>query len=333
MKKFLTLIGIAAASVLYSCDDGNLIYNDIDFSSSNTVSKCNNIGAEKIFYKIQKQEVLILMTDVANLMKDPSVPSVTTTIDGSTNSLEYRKYAADIAASNICDIPSPAFPNVIKSIPASAGGTLRINRDIAMNYDNTLAENPVKLTYQYAFYLENINFQDQETSIKYADMFFGTNNYDSRSLDFSFTNEMQRPTFADFSCQDKFYALSDKEALVMDLTQLDLPTQATDQPISIAINQQTKVSYKQYRRTGINLDQVCQYPGDIPGTSQGTTNTLMELWQASSGEFRISASWTDPVAGERQLKYKIDLVNVVFNKDQYQHISFTRPIIELGEFY
>ncbi|MHC5201780.1 hypothetical protein [Myroides sp. LJL119] len=333
MKKFLTLMGIAALTTLYSCDDGDLIYNDIDFSADNAVAKCSNIGAEKIFYKIQKDETLILVVDVANLMKDPTLATVSTSIDGKQTSLQYRKYSDNLSSDNICNIPSPAFPNVIKSIDASAGGTIRINRDIAMNYNNSSPNNPVGLIYQYAFYLENINFHDQETNIKYDKMFFGTNNYAERSLSFDFINQTQRPLFSDYSCQDKFYALSDKEALVMELGQLDLPDQPGEQPTRIAINSQHKVSFKQYKRTGINLDQVCQNPGDIPGTSESTLNTLEELWNATSGEFVIQASWTSPVEGERQLKYQISLVNVVFNKDQYEHISFTRPIIELGEFY
>ncbi|MHC5310464.1 hypothetical protein ACYSNM_10455 [Myroides sp. LJL116] len=333
MKKIFTAIPLLAALLLSSCDDGDLIYNDIDFSAKNVVDKCPNPGAEKIFYKIQDQESLILLVDVENLMKDPTLSKVQVTIDGQQTSLEYRKYADKIAADNICKIPSPAFPNVIKSIKASPGGSVDISRNITMKYDSADKDAKVNLTYQYVFYLQNINFNDGQTNIKYDKMFFGTNNYQSRILDFSFTNKDQRPVFANYSCQDQFFALNNKEALSMDLTREDLPSDATSSPLILKIDDQRKLSFKQYQRTGISLNQVCENPGDIPGDSPATINTLVELWKASSGEIHISASWTQPIEGERQLKYQISLVNIVFNKDQYEKYSFVKPIIELGEFY
>lgn len=333
MKKFLTAITLVATILLSSCNDGDLIYNDIDFSAQNTVSKCTNPGTEKIFYKIQEQEALILQIDVENIMKDPTLKSVQTQIDGQSTSLEYRKYADKIDSQNICNIPSLPFPNVIKSIVASPGGTVNIDRNLNLRYDSSDPQASVFLTYQYVFYLLNINFVDEQTNIKYDRMFFGTNNYQETKLDFNFVNQDSRSAFASYSCQEQFFALSDKEALVIDLTQEDLPRDSTQTPLILPITQQRKVSFKQYRRTGINLDQVCQYPGDIPGTSQATINTLLELWNATSGEIHISATWTQPIEGERQLKYDISLVNTVFNKDIFQEVSFTKPIIELGEFY
>lgn len=329
MRKICTALGLLVIGLLMSCDDGNIVYKDIDFSSSNQVNNCNTKASENIFYKIQQSEVLILQVDAANLLKDPQVKEVTTTIDGTSTKLEYRNYNDNVSSASICEAPAPAFPIVLKSIAGSEGGKVQIVRNIAINNEPT--SNVVSLAYQYAFYLHNIDFSDQDTNIKYDKMFFGTNNYKNNALNFNFknTDDSYKPVSY---CEQQFYTLSDKEAIILNIKQSDLPTQATSEPVVLTLNDSQTVTFKQYQKGGINLEQVCSNPGDIPGTSDSTINTLIELWVANKGEIHISTRLTNPAQGQPILVHTISLVNITFSKDQYTELNFVKDQIILGEY-
>lgn len=331
MKKVNTLLSIIAATILTSCNDGDIVYKDIDFDKVTNVSRCSNPGAEKIFHKIQKDEALILVIDADNLMRDESVPTVSAEIDGTSTSLEYRKYNDPVSAASICDAPAPAFPTVIQSIPASAGGTIIINRNIAMKNNNEETNSTVSLTYQYAFYMRNISFKDGDTNIKYDNMLFGTNNYDSRTLTFKFTNNDGSLKELN-QCNEQFITLSDKEALLVNLKLEDFPTDATSTAKLINLTAERQATFRQYKRTGINIRQVCDNNGDIPGTSEGNINNLVELWTSQDGTISITSRWTNPVEGEPKLVHTVNLENTVFTKDQYKNQYFTKTKIILGEF-
>lgn len=335
MKKIAAFACISLTVLLNSCNDGNLVYKDIDFSSVTSVSRCGNAGAEKVFYKLKNDEALILLVDADNLMRDENVKEVKAEIDGTNIALEYRKYDDKVSNTSICSVPAPAFPNAIQQIPASPGGLLTIRRDIAMvNNENEdpLGNNSVSLTYQYTFMMENINFQEGETNIKYDRMPFGTNNYASRSLAFKFINNDATLKEVNF-CNDHLVALSDKEAMLLSVLEGDLPEDATSTPKVINLDNERKLIFRQYQRTGINLTNVCENEGDIPGTTEGNINKLVELWTAANGEVEISSRWTNPGEGlEPKLVHTINLKNVIFQKKEYEQLTFKKTTIVFGEY-
>ncbi|MTG97845.1 MULTISPECIES: hypothetical protein [Myroides] len=318
MKKIICALSLISLTFLSSCDDGDVVYKDIDFSKNTTVSKCTNIGAEKIYYKIQETEALIMILDTNTIMSDPGQRLVDVNIDGTSTSLEYRKYSAKLDQSNICNIPAPAFPNVTQSIPTSPGGTVRIERMIHVKNNESSTSNTTTLTYQYSFTLLNINFVDANTNIKYDKMYFGTNTYENRTLSFNFNNSDNSLKNIN-TCNDQYIGLSDREAIILDLKPEDFPTDETVKTIDL--NENRKVSFKHYKRAGINIDQVCKYKGDIPGSSEANTNTLLELWVARNGKIQIESRWTNPVEGERKLVHKVSVVDILLQKDQYEDIQ------------
>lgn len=330
MKKFFTIASIAMLTVLSSCDDGNIVYNDIDFSRDASVSKCSTLGAEKIFYKIQNDEALILVVDADNLMSDPTTESVDVEIDGQSTSLDYRKYTDRVDNTSICNLPPPATPSVIKSIPASPGGTVHITREISLINNTTEGNNSVSMTYQYAFYLQNINFNEGDTNIKYDQMLFGTNNYANRTLAFKFTNNdgTNKPLL---QCEggNRTIAIADREALLVNLTIDELPTEAGTKTINLDDNRVAIFRY--YNRTGINLTSVCQYDGDIPGSTPANINRLDELWTANRGQIVIETRQTNPIDGPSRLVHVVSLQGAHFIKDQLTKHSFTKDVI-LGEY-
>ncbi len=330
MKKFFTIASIAMLTVLSSCDDGNIVYNDIDFSKDTSVSKCSTVGAEKIFYKIQNDEALILVVDADNLMQDQTTESVDVEIDGQSTSLDYRKYTSKVDNTSICNLPPPATPSVVKSIAASPGGTVHISREISLTNNTTESNNSVSMTYQYAFYLQNINFNDGDTNIKYDKMLFGTNNYANRTLAFKFTNsDGSNKTLLHCEGGNRAIAIADKEVILVNLTLEDAPNEAGTKTINLDDNR--VAIFRQYNRTGINLTNVCQYEGDIPGSTPANVNKLNELWTANRGQIVIETRKTNPLEGEPKLVHTVSLKGAHFIKDQLDNHSFTKDVL-LGEY-
>lgn len=329
MKKFFTLAGISFIFLLTSCDDGNLVYKDIDFSKVTAVQRCTTPGADKIFYKLQNDEALILVIDADNIMRDETISRARVDINGTDTSLDYRKYTDKVEGKSICNLPPPAAPSVIQSIAASPGGTVIIDRTVQVTNNTTEANNSVNLIYQYTFSLLNVNFNQGDTSIKYDNMPFGSTTYANRTLAFKFDNNNGNG-LDNFNCNNSLYNLKDKEALILNITEGDLPTEPTTESI-IELNEKRVVSLKQYSRTGINLNQVCEYQGDIPGSNTNNPNKLEEYWIASKGQIVIKSRWTEPADGsEPKLLHEISLRNLTFVKSSNSDRTFVKPTLTFG---
>lgn len=329
MKKFFTLTGISFMFLLTSCDDGNLVYKDIDFNNVTAVQRCTTPGADKIFYKLQNDEALILVIDADNIMRDETINRARVEISGTDTSLDYRKYTDKVEGTSICNLPPPATPSVIQSIPASPGGTVIIDRTVQINNNTTATDNSVNLIYQYTFSLLNIHFNQGDTSIKYDQMTFGSTTYANRTLAFKFDNNNGNG-LNNFNCNNSLYNLKNKEALILNITEDDLPTEATAESI-IELNDKRLLSIKQYSRTGINLNQVCEYEGDIPGSNTNNPNKLEEYWVAPKGQIVIKSRWTEPVNGsEPKLLHEISLRNLTFIKASNTDRTFVKPTLPFG---
>ena len=327
MRKSYPFLGALLLAMFSACDDGDITYQDIDFSKTTNVSRCTNPGTEKIFYKLQDSEALILVLDADQVMQDPDVQTSTVAIDGSTTMLDYRQFSGKVETANICNLPSPPSPVVTKSITASPGGSVVIDRNVAINNndDNT----NVSLTYQYTFTLHNINFQDGDFNVKYDNMLFGTTNYATRTLQLNFQNrDNTLKTYQ--TCNDKYFVLANSEVMFLDLKAEDFPTDATTEPKLIALNDTKKAHYKLYSRAGLNATDVCTYNEDIPGTSAATITRLIERWIATEGSIQITSRWTAPVAGDPILVHEIALVQVKFTKEDFDNLNFTKSSIPFG---
>ncbi len=330
MKRVIIIATAVLLFITGSCNDGKLTYNEIDFSKTTTVDRCSTLGdGSRVFYKTQDTEALILVANMDDIMRDETVQTIDIEIDGSSTQLMYRKYSDKVNASSICSFPAPAFPTVTQEIFASPGAVLRTQRTVAIrNTDNTEinANHSVSLTYQYNFMLFNVSFQEGSTSIKYDRMNYGTNNYNTNTLGFNFLNNdgTYKPVN---SCKTNFISLSDKEVMLLNLSINDLPT--TDGEKTIPLSAERMLVFKQYARAGINLTEVCDNDGDIPGSI--TPNRLVEKWIARNGNIVITTRWTNPVEGEeRKLLHTINLQNIVFAKELYENLTFRKAILPFG---
>lgn len=329
MRKVTVLAAFCLINLLSSCNDGDIVYKNIDMDKETRVDRCTNI-APNVFYKLVNTEAMILVANVDDIMKDANTQIQTIELDGTSTSLDYRKYNDKVTNSSICQVPAPAFPTVIQQIPAATGGKVQIRRDVAIDNKTTTIPtgvNTVGLTYQYTFTLFNISFVEGATNIKYDRMAFGTNNYDSRTLGFSFTT-----TEGEFNpintCTNSLVALSNKEALILHLDPQDLPK--TEGTTIIKLDDTTTLDFKQYYRGGINITEVCNSPGDI--TSGGTVNQMLEFWNSNLGNVKIVSRLTNPIDGNVQLEHTVTLENVTFYKNAFSNLSFQKPYIPFGTF-
>ncbi|MGG5506430.1 MULTISPECIES: hypothetical protein [unclassified Myroides] len=332
MKKVYTLAAAIFLFGLSSCDDGKLTYNNIDFSSVTTVNRCSDIGdGAKVFYKLKDTDAFILVADMDNIMRDENVQIVDVEIDGTTTSLAYRKYNDKVESLSICKFPAPSHPSVVEEIAASPGATLRTQRMVSINNTNNtelIDNHEVRLTYQYNFTILNVNFKDGDTDMKYDRMPFGTNNYRYSSLGFKFLNSDNTAKTIN-PCQEKWITLSDKEAMLLPLTTEELPTDEGEKIIPLTTNR--PLAYRQYARAGINLTEVCENEGDIPGNTPSNNNRLVENWTAVSGDIVINTRWTNPAGEEKaKLVHEIILRNLTFAKTQNNNLTFHKNILPFG---
>lgn len=331
MKRIIAVAAICLSTLLSSCNDGDIVYKDINLDKITKVDRCGTQNTDKIFFKLNNDEALILQIDANEIMRDETKQEQNVEIDGKNTSLEYRKYADKVTSASICNTPPPGFPNVVKLLPASPGGTVQIRRELSVDNKTTtevLGNNTVGLTYQFTFTLRNINFADGENNIKYDKMPFGTNNYASRVLNFKFVQKdgNYKPLN---TCNNTLIALGDNEALILNMQESDMPKE--EGTVTLPLSEVQNLVFKQYRRAGININLVCSNDGDIPGDSNSTINNLDELWTAESGNVSIESRWTTPAdGGTKYLEHKLTLQNVTFSKNGVTGFVFSKPFIPFG---
>lgn len=332
MNKVFTLAGLCLTALLTSCNDGDIVYKDINFDKVTRVDRCDtSLAARRVFYKLNNEEALILQIDADGYMRDETIQNVEVDIDGRNTSLEYRKYNGKVAGANICNTPPPGFPNVMQLIPATPGGKVYIRREVSIDNKQGTAitdNNSVTLTYQYTFYLKNISFVQDDINMKYDQMLFGTTNYNSRVLDFKFVQNDGKPKELN-PCNATLLVLADKEAMQLDLSTDDLPK--TEGTTTLDLNDKRTLRFKQYERAGINAIQVCENEGNIPGLNGSTPNVLNEYWIATTGQVLITSRWTEPIeGGTRYLQHEIKLQNVGFMKKGVDYLRFQKNNLFFG---
>ena len=167
MKRFLGLLICVLA--FNSCDDGDLILEDINFDDVDTQSCSTN----NIIYKLKDKEALLLEIPKSIFLNEPTIPGTPTLIDieNSTNQVVYRFYNGTIATENICNTIPPALPNVTDQWTASSGKIQIITTTIKTT-DAT--NNSTRITgYNHNIVFKNITFDKATGPQTYQTFPFG----------------------------------------------------------------------------------------------------------------------------------------------------------------
>lgn len=174
MKKVLGIF--AVVFLLISCDDGDLVFENINFDDV-TANKCDN----KI-YKLNGEEALILkigssVTDENFLSAFPDEPTTvgqptSITINNSTNKVVYRLYDGQVENENICDAIPAAFPNIREEWEATSGTIEIITTMIIAENTAVGFEGGQKITgYQNNIVFKNITFRKADGTTQVYDEF------------------------------------------------------------------------------------------------------------------------------------------------------------------
>ncbi|TMM53927.1 hypothetical protein FEE95_18715 [Maribacter algarum] len=141
MKKILCL-GILA--LLFSCDDGDLQIETIDFDSA-TIQNCDAVSAEtaNVLFKLNTSEALILELPSGAIKNEVSDGAISTAVTASGPArATYRTFSDNVSTNYFCnDIPLTE-PTVIEEIIAQGGEVLITT---TLNADGVTYEHEIRL--------------------------------------------------------------------------------------------------------------------------------------------------------------------------------------------
>ncbi|MEL6916276.1 MAG: hypothetical protein AAFO99_00965 [Bacteroidota bacterium] len=125
MQKLLVFCLLA---LLFSCDDGDLQIETIDFDGI-TVQACDSpINTDtELFFKIDGDEALILELQ-SSLLQNATATGISSSIPGQSQ-LTYRFFSGTVSNTYFCSDVPPATPTVMDEIGAE-GGTVNIGSSL-----------------------------------------------------------------------------------------------------------------------------------------------------------------------------------------------------------
>lgn len=119
MKKYLLFALVLA---LFSCDDGDLQIETVDFDSIETVQSCETVvvNAVNVLFKINGDEALILELP-SNLLKNEITTTDIVSKVPSEARITYRIFSDNVSDDYFCNAVPVLTPTVIEDIPAQNG--------------------------------------------------------------------------------------------------------------------------------------------------------------------------------------------------------------------
>ena len=133
MKNLIILCFVA---LFYSCNDGDLQIETIDFDSV-AISTCESTvtTSSTIFFKINNQEALILELQ-SGILKNEVSDGVITSLVPSQSKVTYRIFSDNVTSNYFCDVIPTTTPSVIEEIE-SENGEVRITTILAEGTTDT----------------------------------------------------------------------------------------------------------------------------------------------------------------------------------------------------
>lgn len=121
MKKLIVLCFVA---LFYSCNDGDLQIETIDFDSV-AISTCESTvtTSSTIFFKINNKEALILELQ-SGVLKNEVSSEVLTSLVPRQSKLTYRVFSDNVTSNYFCDAIPTTTPSVLEEIEAEDGEVL-----------------------------------------------------------------------------------------------------------------------------------------------------------------------------------------------------------------
>lgn len=147
MKKLLYSIALIT---FFSCDDGDLQIETIDFDSITTINYCDTIeiDQENVLFKINDTEALILELPADLLVNEVSTEALESIISSSgPSTLTYRTFSDDVSTDYFCSSIPLSTPTVEEEIVAENG----------IVYITTTTDD--NITYTHTITLDDVTFE------------------------------------------------------------------------------------------------------------------------------------------------------------------------------
>jgi hypothetical protein len=205
MKRIVSLLFVAL--FLNSCDDGNLIQEDISFEDVATQS-CNT---NNIIYKLKDKESLILELPESSFTNEPSLVGSPTIIDiNSANRVVYRFYNGTVSSSTICETIPPITPTVTDQWTATAG---KIQIFTTAVKTTNPVDNSTRITgYNHNIVFKNVTFAKNSGTQVYETFPFGDYVISATTLPFGFDQTVEK-----CSTSNQIYNYNSSESLTLDI--------------------------------------------------------------------------------------------------------------------
>ena len=205
MKRVVGLLFLAL--LINSCDDGNLIQEDITFENVATQSCSSN----NIIYKLKDKESLILEIPKSSFTTEPSLVGAPTFLDiSSVNRLVYRFYNGTVSSLNICESIPPASPTITDQWTATAG-KIQIFTTAVKTINAT--DNSTRITgYNHNITFKNVTFAKNSGTQVYETFPFGDYVIPATTLPFQFDQTVEQ-----CSSSKQIYNYNSSESLTLDI--------------------------------------------------------------------------------------------------------------------
>ena len=295
MKKVISLLLIAFA--INSCDDGNLIQENISFEDVETVESCTN----GIIYKLKDQESLLLDVPEETFVNETS----TTTLDISTNRVVYRFYNGTVSTDNICATIPPATPIVTDQWTATKGQI--VITTTAKKESNTTA-NSTKITgYNHNIVLKNVTFEKSNGNQVYETFVFGDYITTATNLPFLFDQSLDKCSSSNqvynFTSSEAMQLNIDPSLIVNQVTPLNTPR------IGLISTTTNSLTYRLFSGGVLTNSYFCN-------AVTPTTPSINQEWNAVAGVSNTSGiiEVTTTTSGPNTFKHTIVLKKVTFKR-------------------
>ncbi|MBC5864045.1 hypothetical protein [Flavobacterium turcicum] len=263
MKKILSLVTLAL--LFNSCDDGDIVIEDISFEDG-TPTKCTT---NNIIYKTKDNEALIF--DASGITFPTEEGSQEITIN-SSNRVLYRFYNGPVTSATLCETIPPATPIVINEWIATKG-IIVINTKA--NKEPNTTDNSNRITgYNHNISFKNIEFTKTDSAPQtYPTFFFGDYKTTATPLPFSFTKVLKQcPT------SKQLYDRNSAEALILDIDPSlisNTPTPLNTPRTALISTTTNKLTYRLFGGL-LTDDYFCN-------TTYPTTPVVNEEWLGVTG--------------------------------------------------
>lgn len=287
MKRISTVLFFAF--LLNGCDDGDLIFDELDFDDVN-VARCSDIAnnvPSNILYKLNDTEALILQIDnLETALPDAPTPQgvpVSINIDGANVRVVYRLYSANAGVDNICESIQPPTPVVTEEWNATAGTinittTAIVQANTAAGYEGGEVIDKLR----HGIVLKNVTFQTPNNQIIYETFAFGNYDveFDAPSLSIGGT-----PALCDLDdtayAYDLLYRFNATTALTINIDPALLDVSVLNTPKTGVISgEMNRVTYNRFENVDLSAmpDFCATYLGLTPAAT----------WTSVDGEAGLS---------------------------------------------